>query len=53
MDEEIRVIEANNTGELTNLPENQKIIAVKWVYQKKLKKNEKVDKYKAHLVAKV
>ncbi|XP_075097917.1 uncharacterized protein LOC142175238 [Nicotiana tabacum] len=52
MDEEIRAIERNNTWELTDLPENQKTIGVKWVYKTKLKDNGEVDKYKARLVAK-
>lgn len=52
MDKEIRSIEKNDTWELTNLPENQKGIGVKWVYKTKLKENGEVDKFKARLVAK-
>ena len=33
MDEEIHVIEKNDTWKLTNLPENKKAIGVKWVYK--------------------
>jgi len=39
MDEEIHVIEKNDTWKLTNLPKNKKAIGVKWVY--KTKKNAK------------
>ncbi|GMI66347.1 hypothetical protein HRI_000304000 [Hibiscus trionum] len=52
MDDEIVSIEKNNTWELTDLPEGQKTIGVKWVYKTKLKENGEIDKYKARLVAK-
>jgi len=39
MDEEIHVIEKNDTWKLTNQPKNKKAIGVKWVY--KTKKNAK------------
>jgi hypothetical protein len=52
MDEEIHAIEKNDTWKLTNLPDNNKAIGVKWIY--KMKKNAKgeVQRYKARLVAK-
>ncbi|XP_015159024.1 uncharacterized protein [Solanum tuberosum] len=46
MDEEMISIEKNDTWELTNLPENQKTISVKWVYKTKLKENGELDKFK-------
>ena len=52
MDEEIAVIERNNTWELTELPKGQKTISIKWVYKMKIKENGEIDKYKARLVAK-
>ena len=52
MDDEIKAIERNETQELTDLPQGQKTIGVKWVYKTKLKENGEVDKYKARLVAK-
>lgn len=52
MDEEIKVIEKNNTWELTDLPKGQKSIGVKWVYKTKLNADGEVDKYKARLVVK-
>jgi hypothetical protein len=35
MDDEMRVIERNDTWELTSLPKDHKVIVVKWVYKKK------------------
>ncbi|CAM8959850.1 unnamed protein product [Rhodiola kirilowii] len=52
MDAEIRAIEKNDTWELTDLPEGQKTIGVKWVYKTKLNEKGEVEKYKARLVAK-
>ena len=52
MDEEIKAIEKNNTWELTNLPNGQKTIGVKWVYKTKLNEKGEVKKHKARLVAK-
>lgn len=52
MDAEIEAIEKNDTWELTDLPEKQKTIGVKWVYKTKLKENGEIDKYKVRLVAK-
>jgi hypothetical protein len=52
MDEEIHVIEKNNTWKLTNLPENKKAIGVKWVYKTKKNAKGEVQKFKARLVAK-
>ena len=52
MDEELATIERNNTWKLTELPEGQKTIDVKWIFKTKLKENGEVDKYKARLVAK-
>ena len=52
MDDEIDVLERNDTWELSNLPKRHKTIGVKWVFKTKLKENGEVDKYKAQLVAK-
>lgn len=52
MDAEIDAIERNGTWELTELPNGQKTIGVKWVYKTKLKENGEIDKHKARLVAK-
>jgi len=38
---------------LTNLPAGGNKIGVKWMYKTKLNENKEVDKYKAHLVAKM
>ena len=38
MDEELATIERNNTWKLTELPEGQKTIDVKWIFKTKLKK---------------
>lgn len=50
---EIQSIEKNETQELTNLPAGGNKIGVKWMYKTKLNENKEVDKYKAHLVAKM
>ncbi|KAL0453571.1 UNVERIFIED_CONTAM: Retrovirus-related Pol polyprotein from transposon TNT 1-94 [Sesamum latifolium] len=52
MNDKIDAIERNDTWKLIDLPKGHKTIGVKWVYKTKLKENDKVDKYKAHLVAK-
>jgi len=48
----LMLLRKNNIGEVMELPKWQKTIGVKWVYKTKLKKNDEIDKYKAHLVAK-
>lgn len=52
MDDVIIAIERNNTWELFDLPKGKNIGDVKWVYKTKLKENDEIYKYKAHLVAK-
>jgi hypothetical protein len=52
MDAEIQAIEKNETWELTDLPEGQKIIGVKWIYKTKLNEKGEIDKFKARLVMK-
>jgi len=36
MDDEIKVIDRNNTWELTKLPKGSQPIGVKWVFKKKM-----------------
>jgi hypothetical protein len=36
MDEKINAIEKNETWELAELPKEQKVIGVKWVFKKKM-----------------
>ena len=52
MNSEIKSIEKNQTWTLIELPTGAKRIGVKWVYKTKYNEHEKIDKYKAHLVAK-
>ncbi|KAK6118919.1 hypothetical protein DH2020_047337 [Rehmannia glutinosa] len=52
MEEEIKMIEKNETWELTDLPQDKEAIGVKWVYKTKLNPDGSVQKYKARLVAK-
>ena len=43
----------NHTWELVNLPPGNKPIGCKWIFKRKLQTNGTIDKYKAHLVAKL
>lgn len=52
MEAEIKAIEENNTWELVKLPEEARVIGVKWIYKTKLNEKGEVDKFKARLVAK-
>ena len=52
IEEEIRMIEKNNTWELVEKPENKEVIGVKWVYKTKLNPDGSIQKHKAKLVAK-
>lgn len=52
MDEEIEVIEKNDTWDLVDLPEGKKSIGVKWVYRSKFNEKGEFQKHKARLVAK-
>jgi len=52
MDQEIKMIEKNDTWELTDKPKDKDIIGLKWVYKIKYNEDGSVQKYKARLVAK-
>ena len=52
MQEEIDVIEKNNTWELVEKPNNKEVIRVKWIYRVKYHANGTVQRNKARLVAK-
>ena len=52
MEEEIQMIEKNNTWELVNRPHGKDIIGVKWVYKTKLNPDGTIQKHKVRLVAK-
>ena len=51
MEEEIKMIEKNNTWELVNRPHGKDIIGVKWVYKTKLNPDGTIQKHKTRLVA--
>lgn len=51
MRREIEALEANNTWDLTTLPQGKNVIDSKWVYKIKFKLNGEVERYKARLVA--
>eukprot|EP00253_Pinus_taeda_P034011 PITA_34011 len=53
MNEEYHSLLANDTWDLVPLPKGQKFVRCKWVYRTHFGPYGKVDKYKAHLVAKV
>jgi len=52
MDEEIEVIEKNDTWDLVDFPKDKNLIGVKWVYKTKLNEKGEIDISKARLVAK-
>ncbi|TQD85563.1 hypothetical protein C1H46_028875 [Malus baccata] len=52
MENEIAMIEKNNTWELVSRPSDKPVIGVKWVYKTKLNLDGSVQKNKARLVAK-
>ncbi|KAI5341559.1 hypothetical protein L3X38_009434 [Prunus dulcis] len=52
IENEMNMIEKNQTWELVNRPFNKPIIGVKWVYKTKLNLDGSVQKHKARLVAK-
>ncbi|KAL0392758.1 UNVERIFIED_CONTAM: Retrovirus-related Pol polyprotein from transposon TNT 1-94 [Sesamum radiatum] len=52
MEEEIKMIEKNNTWELADRPKDKEVIGVKWIYKTKLNADGLIQKHKARLVAK-
>ena len=51
MDQEIEMIEKNQTWRLVELPKDAKCIGVKWVFKTKLNEKGEIEKHKARLVA--
>lgn len=52
MQEELKMIEKNETWSLVNRPENKKVIGVKWVFKVKHNFDGSINKFKARLVVK-
>ena len=52
MDEEYRSLLQNNTFELVKLPEDKKVIGSRWVYDKKIKNDGTLERFKARYVVK-
>ena len=52
MNEEIEVIEKNNTWQLVDRPKDKEIIRVKWIYKLKFNSDGSVQRNKAMLVSK-
>ena len=50
MDEEIKSIEKNQTWDLVDIPKENDVISVKWVYKTKHDAEGKTHKHKARLV---
>jgi len=50
--EELRMIEKNQTWELVDRPEHRKVSGVKWVFRTKLNADGSINKHKARLVVK-
>ena len=51
MEEEIRMIEKNNTWELVAIPREREVVSLKWIYKIKLNHEGDIQKHKARLVA--
>lgn len=52
MQEELSMIQKNQTWELVERPEHRKVIGVKWMFRTKLNVDDSIDKHKARLVVK-
>jgi len=52
MEEELYMIERNQTWKLVDRPQDRKIIGVKWVFRTKLNADGSINKHKAKLVVK-
>lgn len=52
MEEEVRVIEKNQTWQLVDKPTDKEVIGVKWIYKVKHNPDGSIKKHKARLVAK-
>lgn len=50
MQEELSMIQKNQTWELVERPEHRKVIGVKWMFRTKLNVDDSIDKHKARLV---
>lgn len=53
MREEVKTIKKNKQWELSDLPDNKKVIEVKWVYKTKLNPNGSINKHKRRLIARI
>ena len=51
MEEEIWMIEKNNTWELVAIPREREVVSLKWIYKIKLNQEGDIQKHKARLVA--
>ena len=49
MEEEIKMIEKNETREPVDPPQDKEVIGVKWVYKTKLNSDGSIQKHKARL----
>ncbi|CAA7407752.1 unnamed protein product [Spirodela intermedia] len=52
MNDEMHILERNNTWELVPLPKNKQTVNSKWIYSINVNADESVERYKTRLVAK-
>ena len=52
MNEELAMIDKNQTWMLVDRPTHKKVIGVKWIFKTKLNADGKINKHKARLVVK-
>lgn len=50
MNEELKVLESNNTWTLTTLPHGKKAIGCKWIFKTKFNPDGSIDREKARLL---
>ena len=51
MEEEIQMIEKNNTWELVAIPKEREVVSLKWIYKIKHNQEEDIQKHKERLVS--
>ncbi|CAL8162019.1 unnamed protein product [Prunus armeniaca] len=51
MQEELQVLDDNNTWSVVKLPKGKKVVGSQWIYKTKFHSDGSIERYKARLVA--